>query len=124
MLLILGIVAIIVFTYQVYKTAVGTERNGPLWALLTACIGIVFQFIVPFIIGLAIAVYYLLTGTPADKIESEIFGLAVMLNIGCLILSVVGMVFVTKHVSKVREDIPSPPQSGFAGGASPHGQGE
>ena len=123
MLFILGIVAIIVFTYQAYKTAVATDRNAPLWAVLTACIGIVFQIVVPFFIGLAIAIYYLLTGTPQEKLESEIFGLAVILNIACLILSIVGMVLVTKHVSKVRDDIPSAPTpapSGFVDQSAGH----
>lgn len=106
MLLIVGIVAIVVFTYQVYKTAGNTERNPGLWAVITAVIGIGFQFVLPLIIGIVLAVYYLATGTPADQLESEIYGIAVVFNIVCLILSIAGMVLVMKHVSKVKDIIP------------------
>lgn len=127
MLFIAGIVAILVFTIQVYKTAVGTERNAPLWALLTAGVGIVFQFVVPFIIGIVLVVYYLATGTPPDQLEGTMFtGLATILNVACLILSIVGMVLVSKHVSKIREDVPAntgsmppPPPPSFATDHSP-----
>lgn len=101
MLFIAGIIAIVVFTIQVYKTAQGTERNAPLWAVLTAVIGVAFQFVIPIVLGIVIAVYYMLTGSTVESIEGDIQLPATMIGVVCLILSIVGMVLVSKHVSKV-----------------------
>jgi putative Mn2+ efflux pump MntP len=104
MLTIFGIVAIIVFTIQVYKTAAGTERNAPLWAIITAVTGIGLQFVVPFFFGLVLAIYYLATGTPQDQLESEIYGMATIIGLLGLVLSVVGMYLVVKFVSRVKDE--------------------
>jgi thiamine transporter ThiT len=106
MLSLIGIIAIVVFTIQVYKTAKNTERNAPLWALLTVGVGIVMQFVIPFLIGVVLVVYYMMSGTPPERLESEIFGLALILNVVCIGLSIVGMILVMKHVSRVRDDVP------------------
>lgn len=101
MLFIGGIIAIVVFTIQVFKTAQGTERNAPLWAALTAGIGITFQFIIPIILGIVLAVYYLATGSSPETLQSDIQGWSIVIGVACIILSIVGMVLVSKHVSKV-----------------------
>jgi drug/metabolite transporter (DMT)-like permease len=107
MLTILGLVAIVVFTVQVYKTAAGTERNAPLWAAMTAVIGIALQFVVPILFGVVLAVYYIATGTPVENLESEMFGGALLISIAGIVLSIVGMVLAMKHVSKVKDDEPA-----------------
>ncbi len=107
MLLLVGIIAIVVFSVQVYKTARGTERNAPVWAAITAVTGIALQFVIPIVFGIAIAVYYLATGTAVENIESEAFAPAVVVNIICFILSIVGMVLIMKHVSKVKDEDPA-----------------
>jgi putative Mn2+ efflux pump MntP len=104
MLGIAGLVAIVVFTYQAYKTAAGTDRNPILWSVATAAIGIGFQFFIPLLIGIVLAIYYMATGTPAERLEDEISGIAGVFGLVCLVLSIVGMVLVMKHVSKVRDD--------------------
>lgn len=101
MLFIGGIIAIVVFTIQVFKTAKGTERNAPLWALLTAGIGIAFQFVIPLFLGMVLAVYYLATGSPAETLQSDLQWPSVIIGLVCIILSIVGMVLVSKHVSKI-----------------------
>jgi len=117
MLQIIGIVAIVVFTYQVYKTANGTERNGALWAVLTAAIGVGFQFVIPIVLGIVLAIAYMAMGTHVEDLQSEVGGLALILGIGSIILSIVGMVLVMKHVSKVKDDEPAvskpPPPPNF-----------
>ena|SRR5687768_3851343 len=119
MLLLVGIIAIVVFTVQVYKTAAGTERNAPVWAAITAVIGIALQFVIPIVFGIALAVYYLTTGTPVENIESEAFAPAVIVNIICFFLSIVGMVLIMKHVSKIKDEDPAaktpPPPPSFGG---------
>lgn len=101
MLFIGGIIAIVVFTIQVFKTAQGTGRNAPLWAALTAAIGIAFQFVIPIFLGIVLAVYYLATGSPAESLERDMQGPATVIGVISIILSIVGMVLVSKHVSKV-----------------------
>ncbi len=107
MLIILGLVAIVVFTIQVYKTAAGTERNAPFWAGMTAVIGIGLQFVVPILFSIVVAVYYIATGTPAENLESDMFGAALLISIAGIVLSIVGMVLVMKHVSRVKDDEPA-----------------
>ena len=115
MLLIGGIVAIVVFTIQVFKTAKGTGRNAPLWAFITAATGIAFQFVIPIFLGIVLAVYYLATGTPAESLQSDLQGMSIVIGVVCIILSIIGMLLVSKHVSKVIDvpygsvDAPPPP---------------
>ena len=106
MLSILGIVAIVVFTIQVYKTASGTERNGGAWAAVTLVIGLGIQFVLPMIIGIAIGVYYVASGTPVEELQAEISTLATVIGVIGIVLSIVGMWLVMKHVSKVKDDDP------------------
>lgn len=122
MLSILGIVAIVVIAIQVYKTAVGTERNAPLWTVVSVLIGIGLQFVVPLLIGIAIALYLLATGTAPENIEMEMFGVAIIINIVAIVLSIVGMYLVMKHVSRVKDDDPAanappPPPPTFGQGS-------
>ena len=120
MFLILGIVAIIVFTIQVYKTASGTERNAPFWAAVTAVTGVAFQFVFPVILGVLIVVYYVATGTEIQEVESAAYGPALVINLVCFVVSIVGMWLVMKHVSNVKDDLPAakapPPPPTFTGG--------
>ncbi len=116
MLSILGIVAIVVFTIQVYKTAAGTERNAPLWAFATARVGIVVQFVIPIIIGLMLGIYYISSGMSPEEMQSEIGGIATLIGVGGIVLSIVGMWLVMKHVSNVVDDgsnVNSPPPPAF-----------
>ena len=111
---ILGLVAIVVFTIQVFKAARSTERNAGLWALFCAIVGIGFQLVLPLLAGIVMGVYYVLSGMPAEYIQAEIQGPAQIIGIVGLILSIVGMVLIAKHVSKVKaEDLavqaPPPP---------------
>jgi hypothetical protein len=103
---LLALVAIVVFTIQVYKSANGTGRNGALWALLTAAVGIGFQLVIPFTVGIVLAIVYLAMGSTAETIESDINLPASLIGIFGLIVSVVGMVLISKHVSKVPDDPP------------------
>ena len=102
----------IAFSIQVYKTASDTGRSPIIWAVLTACVGFAFQFILPLFIGIAIGIYLIVSGAPAESAFNA-FGLGVIIEIGCLTLSIVGMVFVSNQVAKIPDDSPisafSPP---------------
>lgn len=118
-LTLLGLVAIVVCAIQVYKAAVDTSRNAGIWTLLTIGVGIFFQFILPFVFGILLGVYYLMSGVPRERIAIDSFGLLFILEILCLVLSVVGMFMVMKHVSKLKDEVPGaampPPPPQFSG---------
>ena len=118
MLTIVGFVAIVVFTYQVYKTAASTARNPVIWSVVTAMIGIGFQFILPLLIGIVLAIYYVATGTPTERLQDEISGIALIIGLISLVISIVGMAQIMKHVSKVKDDDPvlmaPPPPPNFS----------
>src|SRR5688500_14091567 len=105
LLTIFGLAAILIFSIQVYKTAVSTERNAVGWTFITVGIGIAFQFIIPFVLSVAIVLYYVWTSTDLERSMSEAEGPLWVVSILSLIISVVGMMTVSKHVSKVI-DIP------------------
>jgi hypothetical protein len=104
---IIAFIAVFVVTYQVYKTAVSTERNPWFWAGLALVTGFGLQVVLPMLFGIFMAVYYLVTGTPADRLESEITGVVNLFAIVSLVLSIVGMVLIMKHVSRIKEDEPA-----------------
>lgn len=102
---LLGLVAIVVFTYFVFKTAREYGRTAGLWALLTLGIGIGLQWIVPVIIMIVIYVVLLATGTRPDQIEDAIGWWSFGITFICLALSLVGMFLVLQQVAKLPEDI-------------------
>lgn len=104
---IFSLVAIVVFTIQVYKTANGTGRNGALWAVLTAAVGLGLQIVIPFILGIVLAIAYLVMGSSPETLESEITTPATIIGFVGLILSIVAMVLISKHVAKVTDYAPT-----------------
>ena len=65
---IVAFIAVFIVTYQVYKTAKSTERNPWLWAGISAVAGFGLQIVLPFALGFFIAIYYVVTGMPADRV--------------------------------------------------------
>jgi hypothetical protein len=115
---ILALVAVIVFSVQVYKTANGTGRNGALWALLTGVVGFGFQLVVPIMIGLLLGIYYLATGSSPEEMEMAVNGWAGIIGLPCLVLSIVSVFLIMKHVSKIPDEpamasAPPPPPPTF-----------
>ncbi len=110
---LLGIIAIVICAIQVYKTAVDAGRTPALWTLRTIGVGLFFQFILPFVIGLGIGVYLLISGTPLEKSAINAFGLMFIFEIVCLILGVVGMFFVMNRAAIIPDEergtSPTPP---------------
>lgn len=107
MLSLFGIIAIVIFTIQTYKSARDTERNAPIWALMTALTGIAFQFIIPFFIGLVIVVFYIATGATVENLESDLMGPGLLIGIVFLALSFVAMFLILKQSAKIKDDPPA-----------------
>lgn len=106
LLTLLGIVVIVAFAVLVYRTAADTGRSAGLWALLTIGVGFAFQFILPLIVGIGIGIYFIFSGRPPDELAVSLFGLGFVLDIVCLILSIVGMMLVAKQVMRIPDDVP------------------
>ena len=122
MLSILGLVAIIVLTYQVYKNAAGTERNAIGWAALTLLVGVGIQFVIPLVVGVTYGIYLASSeATYNDAGYSSYVGLMSILGLGGVVFSILGMWLIAKHVSKVKDNAeigpapPPPPAFGLDG---------
>jgi hypothetical protein len=111
MLSILGFVAIVVITIQVYKSARSTARNSAGWAAANLMVGLGIQFVFPFMAGVLFGTYLAATGR-STTFNATFFGLIGVIDIAGIILSIVGMWVIAKHVSAVRDDdenVPVPP---------------
>lgn len=113
---LLGLVAVVVFTYFVFKTAREYGRAAGLWALLTLGIGVGLQWIVPVIIIIAMSLVLLATGTRPDEIEDAIGWWSFGITFICLALSLVAMFLILRQVAKLPDDaadsdirVPPPP---------------
>lgn len=113
---LLGLVAIVVFTYFVFKTAKEYGRVAGLWAFVTFGIGIGFQWVAPVILMIIITLVLLAGGTRPEQIEDTIGWWSFGITFICLALSLVGMFLVLRQVAKLPDDtadadirIPPPP---------------
>lgn len=114
MLTILGLIAVVAMTVQVYKTARDTNRNAVVWALMTLAVGLGFQLVVPLLIGIVIGVVMMASGSSQAEIQTAILPAAAIVGIVCLVLSFAGMWLIARQVSKIPEDAapPAPPTFG------------
>jgi len=112
MLTIIGLIFVIVATFFTYKTAKTNGRTG-LWALATFGIGIALQIVLPVLVGIIVAVYYVAMGLPTEDLSRSIEGAALSLGFVALILSFVGMFLVLRHVIQPLDEpldlLPPPP---------------
>ena len=107
---ILGFVAIVVFTFFSYKTAV-EYRRSKLWALAVFLTGFFIQFFVPILTGVLIAVIMLLAGSSPEQI-TDLFGISIVVDLVCLVLSVIAMFLILRHIARFHDtdgDISEPP---------------
>ena len=109
MLSILGLVAVIVATYHVYKTARDTERNAVGWAVATFVVGFGIQIILPIFIGFAIALVMTVSGSSVMEIQESVQGIATIIGIAGLLLSFLGIWLIMRRVSKIPENAFAPP---------------
>ena len=117
MLSILGLVAVVIATYHVYKTAKDNERNAIGWALLTFAVGFGTQIIFPVIVGFGIAVVMLASGSSMEEIQGFVQNITMIIGIVCLILSFVGIWLIMRYVVRIPENntfiSPPPPPPTF-----------
>ena len=101
MLSIIGIVAIVVFGIQIYKSAVSTERNAAAWTIAGVLTGIGIQFVIPIVVGICVGIYIAVTNTSADSV---LYGLMEVVGIAGIVFSIVGMWIIWKRASIVKDE--------------------
>lgn len=116
---LLGLIAIFVFAFFVFRTASEYGRAAGLWTLAAVGIGIGFQWIVPVVIGIAVSIVLMATGTRPNEVGDGMGWWAFAIVVLGLALSFVGMFLVLRHVAKLPDepdesDLRVPPPPTFA----------
>ena len=114
MLSVLGLIAVFIAAYFVYKTAKETNRNVFGWSLLTVAVGVGSQIILPGIIFFIIAAVMAVLGSPIKNVDDLPFGMTLIIGVFGLAASIAGIWLVMRHVSKIPDETtynmpPSPP---------------
>jgi uncharacterized membrane protein len=113
---ILGLAVIVIATYHIAKTAKEYGRNSALWIFMALAVGFGFQWILPVVLGIVLAIVYLALGTPQQELQSALSTPAAILTFLCLGLSLVGLLVLLKLVSRVPDEpevMPVPPPPTF-----------
>ena len=117
MLSILGLIAVFIATYYIYKTAKDTGRNAVGWGLLTFGIGIGLQIVLPALILIIIAIVMSVSGKRLTNIDDLPWGLDLIISVFGFAASFVGIWLIMRRVSTISDDEvfaapPSPPTFG------------
>ena len=114
MLDIAAFIGIFVATYYAYKTAKDYDRNPFIWSAIVFAVGFGLQVVIPFLLVIIIGVYRVAKGASADNLEQGLTGIATVISLVFMVLSVVGMVLILRYLGTVPDDIPesndAPPQ--------------
>ncbi len=112
MLSILGLVAIFIITYFVYKSAKEYGRNAIGWAVITLCLGFGLQIVIPFLIVVVVAIFMSINGKSAQQVEEYAQSFSFLLGTVPLIISLVVIGLILKYVGKMPEEktFISPPE--------------
>lgn len=110
---ILGLVFVIIATVYTYRTAKENGYNAILWTLAAFAVGFGVQIILPVLIATVLIVILIASGNSLPKAQVMIETPVDIIGIICLIASIVGVIFILKKVSLIREDEPIPPSPDF-----------
>lgn len=106
MLSIIGLVFIITMTVLAYKTARDYERSAVGWALLAFVVTFGVQIILPFFIGIMIALGLVVSGTPQSRLQQSFDEVvpAVTITVVCMVLSIAAGFLILRHLAKIPEE--------------------
>jgi len=117
MLGIFGLIFVIVAPFFIYRSAKQNERNAIFWAVLALVVGLGIQIVLPLLVGMIIAIVMFAQGSSEAEIQSAIEGPAIIIGIFSLVFSVVGVLWIMKHVNTIPEQesfiSPPPPPNDF-----------
>jgi uncharacterized membrane protein len=113
---LLGVVALIVFTVFVSRTARENRRSGVGWGLACAGLGLGLQTVIPFALIVVIAIVMTVAGTPADGVQTVLGDWSFAMAFIFIVFSVIAMFLVLRHVAQLPDDdevdqqeVPPPP---------------
>jgi hypothetical protein len=114
MISILGLIAVFIAAYFVYKSARDTGRNAVGWSLLTVVAGIGLQIVLPGIIFFIIAALMAISGKPIRDVDDLPFGTTILVSIVGWAASIIGIWLILRHVSLIPDEetfdsSPAPP---------------
>jgi hypothetical protein len=102
----MGLAAVLVAVYFVYKTAKENCRSHFLWSALAIAVGLGTQIVFPLLIVLALVICYRITGTPPSKIHDVLDTPAEVITIICIPLSVISVLGILRFVARIPPDGP------------------
>lgn len=107
------LVIIVVLAIYTWRTAKSTGRRPWLWLLVVLGVGITVQWIMPFIVGLVIAVVMLARGSTQQQMVQDISSWATGISLVFTVLTLVSMGYIAKRAGIVPDepafDAPPPP---------------
>lgn len=102
---VLDIILIVLFSVVaplfIYLTAKKNGHKPIYWALITLTVGIVFQFILPIIVGIILAVALVKMGNSPNSVQPTIQSYSLIIGISGSILNAIGVLLVFRRVNKV-----------------------
>ena len=109
---ILGLVFVIVGAIYTYRTAKSNGHNAVLWTLAAVAAGFGVQFVLPFLIGIILSIFWLASGRSGAELQAMIMASEPFISLVFLSASIVSGVLILRRVSLIREDdAPLPPPS-------------
>ena len=98
--IILLVLFVIVAPLFVYLRAKKNGHKPVYWALITLTIGVAFQFILPVIIGIILAVALVKMGNSPNSVQPTIQSYSLIIGISGSILNAIGVLLVLRRVNK------------------------
>jgi len=113
MLAIFGLALIVIISAVTRGMVKDSGRKPGRWVLAVIAIGLGFQYVVPITIGAIVGIVFAAQGKNAQQIIAILSGPAIVVNIICIFLSVIGMMLVLRGAivlsTKQPAELPSPP---------------
>src|SRR5690349_8894666 len=109
---LLGVAFTVVATYFVVKTARENGRSGIFWGSTAVFVGLLTQYVLPIFLSIILILVYMIAGRRVDDFRVSLSG--VFVDLACIALSVVALMFILKQVSKLPDEpktgpLPPPP---------------
>ena len=102
---LLGLIAIVIFTIFVAKTAKENGRNALAWSVACIATGLGFQWVIPIIVGIVVSIILIATGTRPERVQEAFGNWAILLTIGSFVLSLLGMFLILRNVAQLQEEV-------------------
>jgi len=104
MLSILGIVVIVIASIHTYRSARDCGRRAGLWLFAVLAVGIGLQFVIPFFIGLVIAIVYLAKGATQAELMEAMAIPSMIIGVVALGTSIAAMLYISNRAAIVPDE--------------------